>query len=190
MYGQAKYAQIVLAARGLRRENLTEKGTDTEQSPESLPLNDETDYGLCFACGPRHPSGLRLVFHRDGSRVTTTFTAEEAHQGFPGYLHGGIISTILDEVMSRVTVLDNRWSLTARLDVRFREPVGTGQAITAIGEKVRVRGRFVETRGKVETPDGTVVADAVGRYAYVPDEALARIAEGYPRLREEWMVNR
>jgi acyl-coenzyme A thioesterase PaaI-like protein len=120
----------------------------------------------------------------------TTFTAEEAHQGFPGYLHGGIISTILDEVMSRVTVLDSYWSLTARLDVRFREPVKTGEAITAIGEQVCTRGKFVKTRGKVETPDGTVAADAIGRYAHIPNEVLTCIAAGYPRLRDEWMFNR
>ncbi len=44
-----------------------------------LPLNDETDYGMCFACGPRNPSGLQLRFERDGGKVTRTFQGREMH---------------------------------------------------------------------------------------------------------------
>ena len=43
------------------------------ETPPSLSLNDETDYGLCFACGPRNPSGMQLRFERDGDRVITAF---------------------------------------------------------------------------------------------------------------------
>ena len=88
-----------------------------------LPLNDDTDYGLCFACGPRNPSGLRLRFERDGDKVATTFRGQVEHQGFPGYIHGGIITAVLDEVMSRLSLLENRWTITARMNVRFRRPL-------------------------------------------------------------------
>ena len=48
-----------------------------------LPLNDDTDYGLCFACGPRNPSGLHLRFEREGETVTTTLVFHDPeHQGF------------------------------------------------------------------------------------------------------------
>ena len=55
---------------------------------EQLSLNDVTDYGLCFACGPRNPYGLKLHMERDGNRVVSKFTALQEYQGFPGYLPG------------------------------------------------------------------------------------------------------
>ena len=60
-----------------------------------LSLNDETDYGLCFACGPRNRSGLHLLFERDGDVVRSTFRGREEHQGFPSYVHGGVITALL-----------------------------------------------------------------------------------------------
>ena len=120
--------------------------------------------------------------------VKTRYKAAGRHQGFPGYLHGGVIGALLDEVMSRVSVLENRWTMTARMEVRFRQPVLTGQTVTAVGEKVRERGGFMEARGRVLLPDGTVAADAVGAFAHVSGETLAKMSAGYPRLGREWMV--
>ena len=159
-----------------------------DKETSNLPLNDETDYGLCFACGPRNPSGLRLIFSREGERVTTTFQGREEYQGFPGYLHGGVITALLDEVMSRVSLLEGRWTMTARMDVRFRQPVTVGQEVKATAEKAGPAGRFLEARGRVELPDGSVAADAIGTYAFVPAETLARMSKGYPQLAAEWMA--
>ena len=153
----------------------------------SLPLNDETGYGLCFACGPRNPSGLRLRFERMGDRVTTTFRGREEHQGFPGYLHGGVISALLDEVMSRVSLLDDRWTMTARMDIRYRRPILVDQTVIATAEKGRALRGFVEAIGRVELPDGTVAADATGKFVFLENEALARMSADYPRLAREWM---
>ena len=158
------------------------------REPRNLPLNDDTDYGLCFACGPRHPSGLRLRFERKGNLVTTTFKSSTQHQGFPGYLHGGITSTLLDEVMSRVSLLDGRWSMTARMDVRFRRPIFADQTVTAIAEKAGQSRRFVEAKGRVVLPDGTVAAEATGTYALMDAETLRGMSEGYPQLAREWMA--
>jgi uncharacterized protein (TIGR00369 family) len=158
-----------------------------ENTSPDLALNDETDYGLCFSCGPHNSCGLRLKFQRDGDRVTTVFQGRKEHQGFPGYLHGGIISALLDEVMSRVSLLENRWTMTARMEIRFRRPITLDQKVTAIAEKTcQVRG-FLVARGRVELPDGEVAAEAQGSFAFLQNEALARMSEGYPRLAREWM---
>ena len=153
-----------------------------------LSLNDETDYGLCFACGPRNPAGLQLTFRRDGDTVVTAFQGREEHQGFPGYVHGGVITALLDEVMSRCSLLDNRWTMTARMEVRFRNPVLLDQRVTAVGEKVSQRGKLWEARGRIELPDGTLAAEATGTFVEVPDETLASMSTGYPRLAKEWMA--
>ena len=161
-----------------------------DTSPTGLPLNDETDYGLCFACGPRNPSGLRLRFEREGDNVTTIFEGREEHQGYPGYLHGGVISALLDEVMSRVSLLENRWTMTARMEVRFRRPISPGQRVKAIAARTRTARGFVEAQGRVELPDGKVAAEASGTYAFLSGETLAQISAPYPGLAREWMVQR
>ena len=114
---------------------------------QGLPLNDDTDYGLCFACGPRNPWGLKLRFETEGDRVTTTFTVSEEYQGFPGYLQGGVAGSILDETMSRVSLLEGRWTMTALMDVRFRFPVPVGSRVTVEAVKTgEIRG-FLKARG-------------------------------------------
>ena len=155
---------------------------------EQLSLNDQTDYGLCFACGPRNPYGLKLHFERDGDRIVSRFTALEAYQGFPGYLHGGIITALLDEVMSRVSIVNqNRWSMTAGIDVHFRKPVFIGQEVTAVAEHLESNRRVVTAQAELVLPDGTVAAKATGRFFHVPKERLAEMTSDYPALARDWM---
>ena len=156
--------------------------------PEQLSLNDVTDYGLCFACGPRNPFGLKLHFERDGDRVVSKFTALEEYQGFPGYLHGSIITALLDEVMSRVSIVtQNRWSMTAGIDVLFRKPVFIGQEVTAVAEHLETNRRMVTAKAELLLPDGNVAARATGRFFYVPEERLAEMTAEYPGLGRDWM---
>jgi uncharacterized protein (TIGR00369 family) len=159
-------------------------------SGPGLSLNDDTDYGLCFVCGPKNECGLRLQFERVGDSVTTFYTPSDHHQGFPGVLHGGVITALLDEVMSRVSVVEGRWTQTARIEVRFRRQVLVGQTVTAVANQLSERRGFVEAEGWVLLPDGSVAAEATGTFAPVPDDALAQMSAAYPRLSNEWMVNR
>ena len=155
---------------------------------EQLSLNDQTDYGLCFACGPRNPYGLKLHFERDGDRIVSRFTALEEYQGFPGYLHGGIITALLDEVMSRVSIVNqNRWSMTAGIDVHSRKPVFIGQEVTAVAEHLESNRRVVTAQAELVLPDGTVAAKATGRFFHVPQERLAEMTSDYPALARDWM---
>ena len=153
-----------------------------------VPLDDETDYGLCFACGPRNTAGLHLEFEKLADSVKTTYSALEEHQGFPGYLHGGIISTLLDEVMNRISVLENQWTMTGRMDVRFRRPVMIGQTVTVIGRKIRGHGRVWEVQGSVRLPSGTLAAEATGTYILIPSKKLLEMSTEYPRLNSEWLI--
>ena len=154
---------------------------------QGLPLNDDTDYGLCFACGPRNPWGLKLRFETEGDRVTTTFTVSEEYQGFPGYLHGGVAGSILDETMSRVSLLEGRWTMTALMDLRFRFPVPVGSRITVEAVKTgEIRG-FLKATGAIYLSGGRAAVKSTGTYAYVPHETLHDMASPYPGLARKWM---
>ena len=151
---------------------------------EQLSLNDVTDYGLCFACGPRNPYGLKLHMERDGNRVVTKFTTLEEYQGYPGYLHGGIITALLDEVMSRVSIVThNRWSITGR-DRRALPQAGVHRA----GGDRRCRARRNEPpHGHRESRTApprrhAAAARATGRFFFVPEERLAEMTSDYPAL--------
>ena len=158
------------------------------KKPPNLPLNDETDYGLCFGCGSRNKFGLQLIFERNNNRVTTTFEIRPEHQGFPGLVHGGIVSTVLDEVMSRVSLLENRWAVTAGMNIKFRLPISVGQRVTAIGEKSKVLRGFLETNGVLKLPDGRIAAESVGKFAFLKQETLKEMTSDYPKLSTEWMI--
>ena len=89
--------------------------------------------------------------------------------------------------MSRVSLLDGRWTMTARMEVRYRKPVYIGEDVLAFAEKKGERRGVVEAMGWVELPDGSIAAEATGTFVPVKGEALASMSEGYPILAREWM---
>ena len=153
-------------------------------TPRDLPLNDDTDYGLCFGCGPRNPWGLKLRFEADGDRVTASFTVPEEYQGFPGYLHGGVAGALLDETMSRVSLLEGRWTMTALMDLRFRFPVPVGATVTLEAVKTGEMRGFLEAKGTLYLPGGRAAVSATGAFAYVPHERLHDMTSAYPGARD------
>jgi uncharacterized protein (TIGR00369 family) len=160
------------------------------KSLEELSLNDFTDYGRCFACGPKNDCGLGLKFERTGNKVTTKYIPSDHHQGFPGLLHGGIISSLLDEVMSRVSVLEGKWTQTVKLEVRFRRPISLCQTVTAEAMKVGERRKLIQAKGIILLEDGSLAAEGKGMFAPVSDHALSEMSAEYPVLRNQWMINK
>jgi len=147
---------------------------------------------LCFVCGTENPHGLRVVYYDDGERVWTELTPAEHHQGWPGVLHGGIISTILDETIARVSFLHDRWVSTARLTVRFLKPGPLGQRLRCTGELVRNASLLMEMRGKLVVVDtGEVLAEATGTFVPVAPEVreeLARKLGDDFAMWEQWLA--
>jgi uncharacterized protein (TIGR00369 family) len=83
-----------------------------------------TAHPRCIACAPQRKSGLRLDFQDTGDgKVRATFDCAAAFEGYPGYLHGGIISTVLDSAMANCLFAQGYQAVTAELTVRFRAPV-------------------------------------------------------------------
>jgi acyl-coenzyme A thioesterase PaaI-like protein len=113
----------------------------------------------CFACGPLNPIGLKLQFSEENDKYITQFTPGKEHQGYDGVVHGGIVSTLLDEIMARYPYTKGLHSVTARLEVRFRQPTPVGEELTVTGWVTNKRGKMIETAGTVTLPDGTITAE-------------------------------
>lgn len=135
---------------------------------------------MCFACGEKNPKGLHLKFTvEEKGKVKTFFTPEKEHEGYPGVMHGGLITTILDEVMARSINILGFHGVTARLEVRFREPVPVGQEILFESIITNARKKIVDLEAKAYLPNGEVATEASARFMIV-----GKIEEG-KKIHEE-----
>ena len=145
---------------------------------------------MCFICGTRNAAGLKGSFYEqsDGT-VLARFTGHEQHQGYPGRMHGGVISGIMDETIGRAIMVglepgQEVWGVTAELNVRFRKPVPLDVELTAVGRITRDTHLLFEGTGELLLPDGTVAVEAKGKYLKLPLEMVA----DFDHEREEWRV--
>lgn len=131
-------------------------------------MNDNNDW--CFACGPRNPIGLKLTFREENDTYLSTFTPGPEHQGYNGIMHGGLVSTLLDEIMARYLYAKGLTAVTAKLEVRYRHPTPIGQELRISGWITGQRGKMYELAGKITLPDGTVTAEGKATVAVKGDE--------------------
>ena len=136
-----------------------------------VTLNSDLDEGLCFGCGVNNPIGLKLKFTRNGDWLTTEYTPQKAHQGWPGLLHGGILGTLLDEVMSNVAYATGETCLTASINIRLRQPVSVDVPLVISARISRHRKKIIETEGRVCLKDGTIIAESTAKQFIAENEA-------------------
>ena len=122
----------------------------------------------CFACGPKNPIGLHLDFQLTDGKFHARKTLAPEYQSYSGIVHGGIVTTLLDEAMGGYLYngLGER-AVTARLAVRYRNPAPIGEELLIEGwEESRRRG-FVNMRAKLSLADVTLLAEATAKMALV-----------------------
>jgi acyl-coenzyme A thioesterase PaaI-like protein len=136
---------------------------------------------MCLVCGADNPYGLHARFYvlepvategeAPAAGATTAellgvFTPAPQHQSYPGRLHGGVSSAILDETIGRAILIAHPdvWGVTAEFTVRFRAPVPLESDVRAIARITRDTSRLFEGSGEILLEDGTVAASAHGKY--------------------------
>jgi uncharacterized protein (TIGR00369 family) len=118
-------------------------------------------YGNCFVCGKNNPGGLQLSFEIDKERQTlkTTFVASPTFQGWDGIVHGGIISTLLDEAMAKLVYELGYQSVTVSLEIKFKKPVPILEPLLVYGEITEVNRKLVRAKARVTKEDKTILAE-------------------------------
>jgi len=141
--------------------------TDTHQ--HLTPLAHAAQ-NRCFGCGPANPIGLHLEFLRseDGTVVCLT-TVSGDFDGHPGYLHGGIIATLLDETMSKAVRALGVSAMTRQLEADYLRPVPSGAPIRLEGRIARSEGRKHWTEAKILNATGKKLAHGKGLFIEVID---------------------
>jgi acyl-coenzyme A thioesterase PaaI-like protein len=115
--------------------------------------------GKCFVCGQRNPVGLRMVFRQDGDVSRSEFTPEDIHVSWAGLFHGGLMTAVLDEAIGWVLFYKDIRAMTAKMEVRFRQPVLVGQRLNITGEITRRTRKIVNARAFATFDGGEVAAE-------------------------------
>jgi uncharacterized protein (TIGR00369 family) len=143
----------------------------------------------CFVCGRENPLGLaaRWVSDRESGEVRATLEIPEHFNGFPGTVHGGVLSALLDEAAVRTALLDGGFDdlmVTAKLEVAFRRPTPTCTPIVVAARIVRRVGSRVQAEAEVRLPDGAVAARAEALLMRPPRD----VAAAWEAERAHWRV--
>ena len=121
-------------------------------------------YSQCFICGDKNPFGLRVEFYQRDGKVVGEYVVSDHLQGYKNILHGGILSTLLDEVMIKSILAQDILTLTCEIKVRFKKPVKIGQRLFLEGKPTENKGKILLAEGKIRNEDGEIVATAEGKF--------------------------
>lgn len=149
--------------------------TNDAARPDHAPTIDE-QAGHCFGCGPANPQGLQLVFTLDHLAHTATAQVNltRLHEGAPGYIHGGIIATLMDEAMSKLNRPFGVLAMTRHLEVDYLRPAPVGRDLTLTATHLRREGRKLFHHAELTLPDGTLLAKSDGLFIALDPETIAR----------------
>lgn len=126
-------------------------------SATNLRWNEE-----CFVCGRDNPEGLCLCFvvDEEARTIETEWVPRGVHQGYAGIVHGGLVATILDEAVGKLSVSLGMPGVTAEMAVRFLKPVPPGRPLRVRGRITEVRRRILVGQSEAILTDGNVAASA------------------------------
>jgi acyl-coenzyme A thioesterase PaaI-like protein len=144
---------------------------------------------MCFLCGLKNPFGLKGAFYElENNELVCIFTPSVEHQSYPGRLHGGIATTVLDETIGRAVMMKYRdgeiWGVTIEFTTRFKKPIPLNEELRVVGRITTETSRTFEGTGELILANGDIAATGFGKYLRMP---LSKIADFNP-LEQEWKV--
>jgi uncharacterized protein (TIGR00369 family) len=142
----------------------------------------------CFVCGGANARGMQLTFEQDDrtQRIRGKFRIGAQYQGAAGYLHGGLIATLLDEVMAKVSRFGQEHAVTADLTVEYRRPVPVEDDLVVEGWETGRKGRTRSREGEIRSASGVVLARGQATFVVIdPARFQSSAAAGVKSLDAE-----
>lgn len=143
---------------------------------------------MCFVCGLKNMFGLQTAFYEtETKQLIALFTPRDEHQSYPGRMHGGIATTILDETIGRAISIgraEQLWGVTIELQTKFLKPVPLNVELKVVARITKEDRRFFEGTGELLLPNGEIAVTGSGRYLKMP---ITKIAD-FNIAENEWQV--
>lgn len=135
-------------------------------------------YKNCFVCGKDNLIGLNITFFRDQDKIRAEFVPESKHEGFKGIVHGGILFSILDEIMGRTAITTKGvMTMTVEVNIKYRKKVIVGEKIIFNAQMTKDLGRMIEAKAEARSEDGTLLTEAKGKFIVVSKEMQKEVEE-------------
>lgn len=154
------------------------------EMPERERVDIEKPQGhYCFACGTANPIGLDLHFYRLGNTVCSDITLSKYHEGWQNIAHGGIISTLLDEIMSWTVMCEKKtFFVTRKMSVKYIRNVSIERPLKVIGMlNDDSTPPKVEARAEIRDEAGNLLVRSSGEFVLLPDEKLTSVPEAFKK---------
>jgi len=147
---------------------------------ERIPKLEDNN---CFACGNANPVGLNLSFYRQGEYVCSDITVERNYEGWENMAHGGIVSTLLDEVMSWAVLYFRRiFFVTRTIKIKYLRPVPLYRLLTVKARLIEGQNRRIcKARGLIQDEDENVLARGEATFAILSDKDLYLVPDTIKR---------
>jgi uncharacterized protein (TIGR00369 family) len=144
---------------------------------KSKVVHKQHNSKLCFICGVKNQFGLDARFYEtEDKSLIAIFQPKEEHQSYPGRLHGGIASAILDETIGRaIRVLydEEVWGVTLELKTKYLKPIPLNSPLKIVARITKDSSRFFEGTGELKLTTGEVAVTAEGKYLKLPIEKIS-----------------
>ena len=127
----------------------------------------------CFGCGPKNSHGLKMTFETNGEKLRSSVTVPGHLRGWSNIVHGGVLSTICDEIMAWAAIyLSKRFILTKTITTSFLEPVTIGSSLETFGYiKERINERNAIMAGEIYNEKGRLCTISTGEFVlFTPDD--------------------
>lgn len=117
----------------------------------------------CFVCGEKNPNGLNLTFSFREGKAAAEFILHKTYQGYKDIVHGGIISTLLDESMVKAALLQGIPVVTAEITIRFKNPLMVGEKAIVEAHITETNRKIIDTSATIKKLDGTLIAEGYAK---------------------------
>jgi acyl-coenzyme A thioesterase PaaI-like protein len=156
-------------------------GTHQPKNPHGLPDGALPWTKSCLVCGDHNPHGFKLRARLEGGRVVAEYTTKPHDTGYKHLVHGGVIMTLLDEVMTWATILETRGvCVAAEMTTRLREPVTVGHRVRIEAWVTKNARRIILTEARaLDLDTGKILTEATGKYIPVAAEQSALQADDF-----------
>ena len=128
-----------------------------------VPIDPSKGWEMCFGCGKSNPIGLKLNVKQDGKTVRAEFTPNQYHQGWSGIVHGGILTTLLDEIMGYAVLFEDVCCVTAEMQAKFKRPAQIDKPLIITGSVTKNERKILRTKATISLKDGTLIAESTAK---------------------------